>query len=585
MAFVERSGSFELFENVADIAVLLFGSPPSITGGGATVSQTISLPRNSVVRSPFSATLRVVQAEWFSAIDVAQLRDGSPGNTGTVLVVIDFGTARTVGSVASLSLSVSVTSVQRWLGASFEATALPVQPTLFGAPALFTSEVRTERLLVTCSASNFATARDALAVRLPEIPADLELRIDGGAPVWTSPGTVTAGSLGADAPPLALVPGAMANGAQRWRAGDGTLTTFEQDVELSALLNALASDPDAAHGDTREVTLALSSRIPGAIALEVPDNLTSRLRYLTRVTEGFVEGRRDLTFSGEGVQDVSLVLPEWARAVHAASLVVSGTPDANRTLPPLGPAATMLPARDARDGVARPVAEFVIDAARTLSLPIAPGHGLLTLGAVRVPLIADRSGCELRAVLLAEDEVTGGPGVVLDGGSGSPVAVEPLADGSEQWITLPFPSPYTLPADATVFVALHMVRGTATVAAHRRLTAELALAGAGVDGVVTAWRGPPTGPWEAVPDSADLAGLRGRLRLTGTAPNDRPVAPIQIALGRLPSRSDGVTPGPKGVPVQLSATGSSAAAQLRVVSLTAGTISLRDVVVTVSAST
>jgi hypothetical protein len=584
MAFIERSGSFESFENVADIAVLLFGSPPSITGGGATVSRTITLPRNGVVRAPFAATLRVVQADWFSAGDVAQLRDGSPGNTGTVLVVIDFGTARTVGSVASLSLSVGVTSVQRWLGASFEATALPVQPTLFGAPALFTSEVRTERLLVACSASNFATARDALAVRLPEIPADLELRIDGGAPVWTSPGTVTAGSLGSDVPPLALVPGATANGAQRWRAEAGAFTAFAQQVDLSALLNALAGDPDAAHGDTREVTLSLSSRIPGAIALEVPGNLSSRLRYVARVTDGFVDGRRDVTFSGEGVQGVPLSLPPWAQAVHAASLVVSGTLDANRTLPPLGPNATMLAAGDARDGVARPVAEFVIDSARTLALPIVPGHGLLALGAVRVPLIADRSGCELRAVLLGEDEETGGPGEPLDGGSGSPVAVEPIPDGGEQWVTLPFPSPYTLPADADVFVALHMVRGTATLAARRRL-AEVGVADPDpTDGIVAAWRGPPTGPWEAVPDSADLAGLRGRLRLTGTAPNDRPVAPLRMALGRLPSRADGVTPGPKGVPVQLTDAGPPGPAELRVVALTAGTISVRDVVVTVSAA-
>ncbi len=584
MAFVERGGTFETFENVADIAILLFGSPPSITGGGATVSRTITLPRNGVVRAPFAASLRVVQADWFSALDVAQLRDGSPGSTTSVLVVIDFGTARTVGSVASLSLNVGVTSVQRWLGASFEATALPVQPVLFGAPALFTSEVRTERLLVTCSASSFAAARDALAVRLPEIPADLELRIDGGAPIWTSPGTVTAGSLGAEVPPLALVPGATANGAQRWRAEEGTFTAFEQQVELSAHLNALAGDPNAAHGDTREVTLTLSSRIPGAIALEVPGNLASRLRYVARVTDGFVEGRRDVAFASEGEQEVPLVLPAWAQAVHAASLVVSGALDANRTLPPIGPLATMLPARDARDGVAQPVAEFVIDGARTLALPVEAGHGLLALGAVRVPLLVDRSGCEVRAVLLGEDEETGGPGAVLDGGSGTPVAVEPLADGSEQWVTLPFTSPYTLPAGASVFVALHMVRGTATLAARRQLAALGEVGDLAADGVVPAWRGPPTGPWELVPDSADLAGLRGRLRLTGTAPNDRPVAPLRMALGRLPGAGDGVTPGPKGVSVQLTESGPPGPAGLRLVALTAGTVSLRDVVVTVSAA-
>jgi hypothetical protein len=577
-------GTFDFFDQSIGIVGLLFGSPPSITGGGAVAARTLTLPRNGVLSAPFSARLRVVQAEWFAATDVAQVRDGSSGGTGTVLVVLDFGTARPVGSVASVSSSVSVTSVQRWLGASFEASALPLQQAQLRVPPLFSSEVRTERLLVTCSASSFTAAREALAVMLPEIPADLELRLDGGAPIWTSPGTVTAGSLGANVPQLALVPGASANGAQRWRADPGSLPAFVQDVDLSAHLNALAGDPDAAHGDTRDVTVTLSSRIPGAIALELPSDLSSRLRHVARVTDGFVEGRRDVAFSSEGVQAVPLVLPAWAQTVHAASLVVSGTLDANRTLPPLGPAPTMLDAKDARDGVAQPVAEFVIDSARTLALPILPGHGLLALGAVRVPLIADRSGCELRAVLLAEDEASGGPGAPLDGGAGSPVAVEPLADGAEQWITLPFPTPYTLPADADVFVALHMVRGTASLAASRQPQGLQLVAPGATDGIVPAWRGPPTGPWEAVPDSADLAGLRGRLRLTGTAPNDRPVPPVRMALGRLPTRLDGVTPGPKGVPVQLTDGGPLRPAELRVVSLTPGTVTLRDVVVTVSAA-
>jgi len=162
--------------------------------------------------------------------------------------------------------------------------------------------------------------------------------------------------------------------------------------------------------------------------------------------------------------------------------------------------------------------------------------------------------------------------------------VEPLADGSEQWVTLPFTSPYTLPAGANVFVALHMVRGTATLAARRQLAALGEVGDLVADGVVPVWRGPPTGPWELVPDSADLAGLRGRLRLTGTAPNDRPVAPLRMALGRLPGAGDGVTPGPKGVSVQLTESGPPGPAGLRLVALTAGTVSLRDVVVTVSAA-
>jgi hypothetical protein len=103
------------------------------------------------------------------------------------------------------------------------------------------------------------------------------------------------------------------------------------------------------------------------------------------------------------------------------------------------------------------------------------------------------------------------------------------------------------------------------------------------EGVVEIWRGAPTGPWEALPDAAGLQGFRGRLRLTGVARADHPIAPVRAAIAREPVKQDGVTPSPKGVPVELIApVGAAGTVQLNIVSLTPCTVSVRDVVVTVS---
>lgn len=577
------------------VLMTLLGLAPTITSGGAVAARTLAIPRNGVVVNTFPATVRVVHAEWFAARDVAHTRSAAAGDAESHAVVVDFGVARTVAAVASTTALVAVTSVQRWLGASFEAASLEMRSSL-GAPGAFASEVRTERLLVTGTGPSFEAVRDALAVRLPELPADLELRIDGGAPIWTSGGPVSAGPLTAEAPALRLLPGSVTNGSQRWRAeatSGSAPPSFVQTLDLAAIVNALTNDPDAAHGDLREVTVSLTSRIPGAIGLDLPTAPLALLRHLARVTDGFVEGRQDLSFEREGLHVVPLAIPTWATGVHAASLILAGSCDANRTLPPLGPEATLLDPAQSRDGAVRPDAEFVVDSARSLALRLPADLGLLTVSGFRVPVCPGTSGCELRAVLLTAVSDSSGPGAPADGGVGTPVVVEPEPTGGEQWITLPLQSPYTMAATTDLYVALHVVRGTATLPALRIGAPATGTAAPShpsrpldtpaTEGATTVWRGPPTGPWELVPDSADLRGLRGRLRVTGIAPNDRPVAPVRVALARVPARGDGVTPGPKGVPVQLTADVVGAPVLLHVVALTPCTLTLRDVVVTVSA--
>jgi len=580
----------------------LFGFPPSVTNGGAVVSQTLSLPRDGVLTS-LPVQLRVVRADWFRAKDVAQVRDGGSVSTGKRLAVVDFGTARTVAAVAlspsdgsSPLTGPSIASVKRWLGAAFDKDALETQPGLIGGATTFASEVRTERLLVECTASSFAAVLDALAVQLPEIPSDLELRIDGGAPVWTSAGAVTAGALPDGTPPLRLAATGTANGTQRWRSvpatGSSSPAAFVQELDLAAPLNALIGNPDAPHGELREVTLSLSSRIPGSIVLTVPTSLTPHLRHVVRATDGFVEGRRDVTFTSEGLQALPLALPAWASEVHSASLTISGSCDGNRTIPPTGMEGSILPG-DAGDGGVLPVAELVLDGERALALFVNDTQGLLTLSGVRVPLIPDVGGCEVRAILLAHDPVQFAPSTAIDGGTGKSVSVDATVAGVEQWVTLPLQSPYTLKAGEQLHVALHVVRGAATMAV--RSEAAFTPPPPAPDGTPSVdvraesfalpFRGPPAGPWELIPASPDLAAFRGRLRLTGTAPNDRPIAPVRAALSRPPGSGDGVTPGPKGVPVQLAAPVSLASLvpSLQLVALTPCTLTVRDVVLTVTA--
>jgi hypothetical protein len=571
-------GSVEIvhhpIETHVEFALVMWREIPTVTAGGASVARTLQLARDGVFATGFPVTIRVTRAEWFRAIDVAQVRPAAGSSDG---VVIDFGIARTVAAVATTDFASDISDAFRWLGANFDDDPL-LSPTIgFGGLRPFTTEVRTERLLLELDGTvPLEDAIDRIAVQLPEIAADLELRIDGGPALWTSPGTVTAGELPADAPPLRLAPGKSSNGATRWRLEDDI--DLVQTIDLADVLNALLGAADAAPADEREITLVLSARVPGAIALETPDDPDALLRHRMRITEGFVDNRRDLNFVTEGIQRIPFALPAGTVALHSAACTLAATVDAARTIPPTGPDATTLPAAAAIDGAADlPRAEFVLDADRAIALRLPDDHGLNVLSAVRVPLRPDKSGCEVTAVLLGPDVIDAtAPGVQIDGAVGKPVTLEPVGSGAEQWVTLEFQTPVALPPEGPTFLALHFARGTATMAAVNA-------SGVLPEGVVEIWRGAPTGPWEALPDAAGLAGFRGRLRLTGTAPADRPIAPLRVAIGREPTKNDGVIPSPKGVPVELIApAGAAGTVQLNIVSLTPCTVSVRDVIVTVS---
>ena len=112
-------------ELASGILIAILRDIPAITPGGASVGRTLALPRNGVVADTFVVTLRVIRAEWFRAVDVAQVRPASPLKEADAGAVVDFGLARTVGAVGSTDIRFEPVSAYRWLGASFEKDEVP----------------------------------------------------------------------------------------------------------------------------------------------------------------------------------------------------------------------------------------------------------------------------------------------------------------------------------------------------------------------------------------------------------------------------------------------------------------------------
>ncbi|MFP2934593.1 hypothetical protein ACLESO_57690, partial [Pyxidicoccus sp. 3LG] len=110
-------------------------------------------------------------------------------------------------------------------------------------------------------------------------------------------------------------------------------------------------------------------------------------------------------------------------------------------------------------------------------------------------------------------------------------------------------------------------------------------------------RGAPTGPWEPLPAALTLSGtVGGRVHALGHARNDSVVAPpvrlLPVHTGAAPVTGTpevNVTPTargvaalwpPQGSPFTLDVTGKTAS--LRITSLAAGTVTVRDLVAVVS---
>ena len=554
-----------LFYEVADFGSYRFEYGPQLTTDGiVNATLEIVLPKNGVVRQ-YDVVVKAQRADATVVQNVAQVRSQeSPLGTSAV---VDFGTPRTVSAVRAPA-GLQIGTVKAWTGAAFATTNVYAAfigslqgPTLSGEPlsgtiitatppssertAIFSSEVRTERLLVDMlGTANAGELGAGMAVVLPESPQGLEVRIDGAQPVFTDPGPVAAG------PDSALSDSA-------WNSAG------ERIVHLGDALAALTGDPTATGNVTFKVVL--TSRVPGVLGIRLrPDG--QDVHYIRRVLFGS-DLNKELTFEAEGVTDVPLGNLPPNLTIEEVRFTASGTFLPERVLPPVGPDASG-------------VAELVVDATRALLVRLRKLTGLVELTGVRLPLRAGPGGAEAAVALWSNKAAdVNEPLESIPQAVTTPVTLTEGAEGSGEWTTFEFGQPAPIDRTNPPWAALLVTRG--------ELNCELGafVSGGPVDplGENVVRRGPPSGPWRPLPapfltGGTDLGAARGRVRMIGHAAKDAPLAPVKMELPGHPF-SAGVTPTAKGVQALLKPPAPVAQAQptLRMTNYRAGTLTIRDI--------
>ncbi len=542
---------------------------PTLFAGITEATLDLQLPRNALV-DRLDVLVQAQRVDLTLLQSVAQVRSYS-GNSGHELV-IDFGTPRTV-SALHLPGGVVVNQVQSWLGNQFSpvptysvANSAAAVAAGNGSHAVF-SEVRSERLRVLMSR---AVSDDELALvtlRLPEPPSGLAIDIDGAPPVWQHAEPVQ---------PRAAV---------TTPDDDGWDKESRRIVPLAAAFQALTGDPLA---DEALVSFRLTLRtaVPCRLALSAATAAGSMAwRRIRRLRFGN-DTRTTLVFDNEGRAELPLALPPvpagTARRIDELRWVATADLPPERVLPPLGP--------DVASTADAPLlADLVVDAQRAACARLPAGSGLALLSAVRLPLAAGPDGAEARVVLWAVDPANPGavPTAASPQGSSAPVTLAAAAPsgaagqtpgnlpGTEQWLRFDFAQPQPLNDAAMPWLALVVARGSVSWALGRAngdpadpLNAQLLR------------RGPPNGPWKALPGplqgAAGVLDARARLRLVGTAPKAAPLAPLLLQLGSAPAVP--VTPGAKGVAGVLAPAGGVAGTPpLVLISRMAGSVQLGEI--------
>jgi hypothetical protein len=534
--------------------------------GALSVDGTLTLSRNAIVEPPFSVTVSAGPADWATIAGVAHFRqrDISGTTQSRTSVVIDFGVLRTVGGVGLIDDStLQVLQVRPWAGTGFAPRAIVngakalddntvIDSSLgdlessLGTEVTFPSEIKTERLQVDLvGQGSDGVVGATLLVQLPDLPADLDIRINGGAPVWSSPGAVAADSPG-------------------WAAKPGELP--QQSVELSSAISALVGDPAADKSQTIDLHIVLAARNPGALELKLPDSNTQKIRYRVKVPLS----PDTLTFDSEGPATVPLKLPAYASSLERINLTAVGNPAPERSIPPIGPDAALL-----GDGSKTPLAEVLLDATRAACVELPHDNRLVELIALRFPFSVEQGGAEIQIALMAA-AADGTPGSVIATALTKPATLDGSA--GESWTTFSLQRPFKLDRSA-LFAMITVRRGRI----HWALTASTILGG-------RVFTGPPSGPWQPLPSLGEIASLRGRVRIVAHANNATPVPSLSFrVLGTNAAGSD-LTPTPKGASLDLADSTAGLPAtpdsnhviSLQVVSLVAGSVTLRDVVATVA---
>lgn len=512
----------------------------------AALAPGLNLPRNTLVQR-FDVVVGATRATRTPAQAAGQVR--AYNNNGMHTVIIDFGVPRTVSSVsAAFGSSVEILKVAAWIGAKFDAPFFgpvvgPAQPK---TAARFSAEVRAERLLVTLNAAASPAIGTDLELELPELPTDLSLSINGGAPVWTHPGA-----------------------AQPNTDTGLSFNAFNRDgqrlVSLADALNALLASPLAS--DIVKLDIVLAAKVPGVLTIAEATSANARdLRLIKRMAYAG-DNTSTLAFAAEGRLPLALDLPPPAaglrRQIKSVKLTALATPGPERVLPPEGPAPALL-------ANGQVLAELLLDPDRAAIVRLQAEPKLAALTGLRLPLLSGGDGAEVRVVLWSSTPGSAAePLQTLPGGASEPVSLSAPGGAAtgDNWTTFSFAKPVPLDPANPPWAAVLVARGSLTWALARRADApscELR-------------RGGPTGPWRALPAalSGPVLDACGRVRRIGTAPKDHPLPAWELALDG-DGASAAVPATAKGAAVSLTPASGNGSA-LSVLAFGAGSLTLRDI--------
>lgn len=515
--------------------------------GRTRANHVLSLTHNALIER-LDVKITAFRADLTRAADVADVRQAT-GPDGLPGLVVDFGTMRTVGAVlyprSGGFVERPVDKLFSWLGSQFQEEGTFLSPQGSGVLrsdaagsyqlSFFPlAETRSERILVqfgnSPDAGELAILAERLEVTLPELPADLLLRINGGPPIWEHSGPVEPGSSAA--------------------LDDlGWTTEGERLVSLAAALAPFTGD--ASNPQEREITLELESRVPGRLAITEHAREAKALHRLRFNESDSIE----VDFPQEGQQTLDLSVPDnegQPRPMSGLHLTLSARNGPERVLPPLGP-------------VASGKAELVLGPGRAGCVRLLGGAGLTELIGVRLPLRAGPGGAEVSVMLWRDTD--GVPLESLEEAVSEPVTLEGETEG---WFSFRFIAAQPFESAAPPWAAVMVNRGEVI----------WKLADNASEGIARPLRvGPPEGPWRALPaifgPATTLGPAAGRVRLIGQADEAEPVEPYLIALtGQVDDLA--VTPPAGGLRLQLNGL-SAEATRLQITSRTPGVLTLTDV--------
>lgn len=499
-------GSIEFVDRNYGIVVPIELPVPPVTASAAELSLDIDLPATAIVLDG-SITVTADAAGHTPIATVAQVRasSGDPAAASAQLVV-DFGGMRTISAV-SVGGHATIQSVSVWLGTKFDDAGLT--PTPFGVDGLQFSEVQTERLQLTLSAT--VAPADAMAdgtVIMTTPPADMELLV---------------------------------NGTRAWFRPGAAPTPFSEDVPVAPLLQAAVDAGDV------PVKVTLKSRVAGRLGV-TPEH-TSFLNTHVVVFPGGTSA--DLEMSEEGPVTLPLPLPAAAAnwQVRRVDAVVAGDVGPGRVVPALGPAASS----DVLLGLDP-------DHAVVVRLPRAQVRRLAKLTALRIFVAAGPSGAEIGGTLRSDRD--GDPGDPLPGATLGPVTVAAPVNSADDpvaaWVTLALTKPLAVSSpDRFVWASIQCSRGQLTwpLALGPTVTPAAAPAAAPPDQDdlnTSVRRQLPNGNYRPLSAPRGVATDSAVLRVAGEPPRDSPIFLMDGGIGGTASTTV-FTPNPGGVTLKLGA--------------------------------